>query len=194
MNRGPSKSCTTGRSGTGKWLSATSRHAMLTGTRPFTIRRSSGWSAPSTNLAASRAPVARTTAGARATDLAVQPLPHARLRQGTRFGRAERYEQAEERQLVPRIQEIGAQEPDRVCREGAQLSLLQHEGVFRDAVLIGDAKLLEDPRRRAAGVEGVPAAIEAEAVDVLRRRAASYFRRLLEDGHVHSGSGKIAGD
>src|SRR5215204_204251 len=49
-------------------------------------------------------------------------------------------------------------------------------------------------RTRDTGVDGVPTTIEAEAVDVLRRSAASQFRRFLEDGHVHAGSGKIASD
>src|SRR5919199_1262682 len=64
----------------------------------------------------------------RAPDLEVQPCLDARLREGAWLSHSERDEEAHESQLVGRIQEIGAQEPDRVRRKGAQLSLLQHEG------------------------------------------------------------------
>src|SRR5215217_2545498 len=67
MNRGPSRSCTTGRSGTGRRLNATSRQAMRAGIRPSTIWHMSGCSPPSTSFAASRGLVATTMAEARTT-------------------------------------------------------------------------------------------------------------------------------
>src|SRR5919107_3252756 len=66
----------------------------------------------------------------RATELAVQPFLHAHLRQGARFCSAEHDEETYERQLVCRVQHVGAQEPERVRWEGAGLATLQHEGAF----------------------------------------------------------------
>src|SRR5215207_4192702 len=210
MNRGSSRSCTTGRFGTGRCSRATSRQTVPTGTRPSTIRRSAGCSPPSTSLTASRGLVATTTAAActrlpsrrrtprapvtefdaldasmandarpgvlrhvtqrvhqdlpsavyvvhggleralelldeqlraddvqcggvderardrrhqpvqpRTPDFEVQPFLHACLCQGVRFGCAKRDEEAEERQLIPCVQEVDAQEPERVRREEA---------------------------------------------------------------------------
>src|SRR5215208_6778646 len=79
MNRGRSKSCTTGRSATGKRLRATSRQAIRAGTKPSTIRRRAGCSSSSTSLAASRAPVARTTAAARTELPSLRRTPRASL-------------------------------------------------------------------------------------------------------------------
>src|ERR671920_2257681 len=70
----------------------------------------------------------------RATDILVQPTLHACVRQGLRFGSAERHEQADQRQLVYRIQQVGSQKPERIRREGTQLASLHHKGPFRDAV------------------------------------------------------------
>src|SRR5215204_1064664 len=47
--------------------------------------------------------------------------------------------------------------------------------------------------REVAGVEGVYATVEAEAVEILGGRAASQVRRLLKEGHVRSCSGEVAG-
>src|SRR5918995_1743846 len=129
----------------------------------------------------------------RATHLEVEQFLDARLRQGARSGRAKRDEETYERQLVSRVQHVGAQEPERVRREGAQLALLQHKGVFRDAVIVVDAQLLEDPRGRAAGVEGVPATVEQEAVELPGRRAAAQVGRLLKEGHAHPLPSQVAG-
>src|SRR5215204_3519376 len=78
----------------------------------------------------------------RATDTLVQPTLHACVRQGLRFGSAERYEQADQRQLFYSIQQVGTQEPERIHREGAQLASLHYEGPFRNAVVVRDAELL----------------------------------------------------
>src|SRR5918993_493476 len=129
----------------------------------------------------------------RATYLEVEQFLDARLRQGARFGRAKRYEETYERQLVSRVQHVGAQEPERVRREGAKLAPLQHEGAFRDAVVVGDAQLLEDPRGRTASVEGVTAAVEQEAVVLPGRRATAQVGRLLEEGHAHTRPHQVAG-
>src|SRR5215216_920839 len=51
-------------------------------------------------------------------------------------------EQADQRQLVYRIQQVGTQEPERIHREGAQLASLYYEGPFRNAVVVRDAELL----------------------------------------------------
>jgi hypothetical protein len=53
-----------------------------------------------------------------------------------RFGSAERHEQADQRQLVYRIQQVGTQEPERIRREEAQLASLYYEGPFRNAVVV----------------------------------------------------------
>src|SRR5918999_3247550 len=120
----------------------------------------------------------------RATHLEVEQFLDARLRQGARFGRAKRYEETYERQLVSRVQHVGAQEPERIRREGAKLAPLQHAGVFRDAVSVGDAQFLEDPRGRTSRVEGVPATVEQEAVELPGCRAAAQVGCILEEGYA----------
>src|SRR5215217_2338361 len=103
----------------------------------------------------------------RATDILVQPTLHACVRQGLRFGSAERQEQSDQRQLVYRIQQVGSQKPERIRREGTQLASVHHKGPFRDAVVVRDAELLQYPRGRTTGVEGVAASVEPEAVEIL---------------------------
>src|SRR5215204_4055982 len=78
---------------------------------------------------------------------------------------------------------------------GKELSLppLQHEGVFRDAVTVGDAQLLEDPRGRTSGVEGVPATVEQEAVELPGRRAAAQVGGILQEGHARPRPCQVAG-
>src|SRR5829696_5387635 len=109
------------------------------------------------------------------------------------FGRTKRDEEAYEGQLVSRVQHVGAQDPERVRREGARLASLQREGAFRDTVVVGDAQLLKDPRGRTAGVESVTAAVEQEAVVLPGRRATAQVGRLLEEGHAHPLSRQVAG-
>src|ERR687898_3234082 len=116
----------------------------------------------------------------RATYLEVEQFLDARLRQGARFGRAKRYEETYERQLVYRVQHVGAQEPGRIRREGAKIAPLQHAGVFRDAVTVGDAQLLEDTRGRTSRVGGMPATVEQEAVEPPGRSAAAQVGCILE--------------
>src|SRR5215213_11413063 len=58
----------------------------------------------------------------RATHLEVEQFLDARLRQGARFGRAKCREETYKRQLVSRVQHVGAQEPERVRQEGDRKS------------------------------------------------------------------------
>src|ERR671916_2404412 len=108
-------------------------------------------------------------------------------------GPADLDEEAEERQLVPRVQEVGAKESGRVRGERADLAATQHEGVLRGALVVGNAELFEGPRGRAASVQSMPAAVEKESVGLSGGRTSSQLVRLLEHGHVRARPGQVGG-
>jgi hypothetical protein len=66
--------------------------------------------------------------------------------------------------LSPASRRSVRKSPSEVRRERADLAATQHEGVLRGALVVGNAELFEGPRGRAAGVQGVPAAVEEESV------------------------------
>ncbi len=129
----------------------------------------------------------------RTPDLPIQPIAQACPGQLARAGPPKRGEKPNERELVPRSEQVGAQEPGGAAREGTQLAPVQHEYVVRCAVTVTDAQLLEDPRGRSASVEGVYPAVEQEASGLPGDRATAEGRRLLEEGNLRACSGEEAG-
>ena len=100
-----------------------------------------------------------------------RPLPRGTDRRRARWGAAPRSGRDARRPFLKTLLYL-RRAFTTIGREGIDPTLVQHERVLEDSIVAHDVQLPNDRRHKIAGVRGVAAAIEQEAVSLPCRRAS----------------------